>query len=395
MTLADVMTPPVDDADPRELMRDPYPAYERWRSLGPVVHVPSISRYLLTTPAAIRAAEQDADTFTARQEVSTMVRALGGRPMLRKDDPEHAVEREAINPALRPRRIGEDWQPRFERIVDERLDRLADVPAGAVDLNRDFAAPVASRCLIEMLGFTDVADDEMARWSTSLIAGIGNILDDDDIWRRAERTVAEVQGRLDELLPRLRKAPDSSITSHLLHAGLPEESVRTNVMLTISGGMNEPQHMITAMVWALDRHPDQRDRLNGSQTGWAEAFEETVRWVSPIGMLPREATIDTQVEGFGIPAGANVGLLLACANRHVDSIDRPDAYDTARGTRGHLGFGSGSHLCAGRWAAKSIVGDVALPRLYRRFPSLEVDSTRPTIWAGWVFRGITQLPVNR
>jgi cytochrome P450 len=395
MSIADVRTAPVDDADPRELMRDPYPVYARWRALGPVVHVPSISRYLLTSPSAIRTAEQDAATFTARQEVSTMVRALGGRPMLRKDDPEHAAEREAINPALRPRRIGEDWQPRFERIVEERLDRLAAVPADEVDLNRDFAAPVASRSLIEMLGFTDVTDEEMARWSTSLIAGIGNILDDHEIWRRAERTVAEVQERLDELLPRLRSAPDSSIASHLLHAGLPEDVVRTNVMLTISGGMNEPQHMITNMVWALDRHPEQRDRLTSTGAGWAEAFEETVRWVSPIGMLPREATVDTQVEGFRIPAGANVGLLLACANRHTDLIERPDEYDTARGTRGHLGFGSGSHLCAGRWAAKSIVGDVAVPRLYQRFPELRVDDARPTVWDGWVFRGITNLPVVR
>lgn len=394
MTIADVQAPPVDDVDPRELMDDPYPTYARWRALGPVVHVPRISRYLLTSPSAIRTAEHDASTFTARQEVSTMVRALGGRPMLRKDDPEHATEREAINPALRPRRIGEDWQPRFEAIVEERLERLAAAPAGGADLNRDFAAPVASRCLIEMLGLTGVEDEEMARWSTSLIAGIGNILDDDDIWRRAERTVSEVQERLDELLPRLRREPDSSITSHLLHAGLPEETVRTNVMLTISGGMNEPQHMITSMAWALDAHPAQRDRLVESGSGWAEAFEETVRWLSPIGMLPREATVDTQVEGFAIPAGANVGLLLACANRHSDAIDRPDDFDTSRGSRGHLGFGSGSHLCAGRWAAKSIVGDVALPRLYERFPELVVDRSRPTTWDGWVFRGITSLPVT-
>lgn len=395
MMIANATDAPIDDADPRELSRDPYPTYERWRTLGPVVFVPRISRYLLTSPSAIRAAEHDAATFTARQEVSTMVRALGGRPMLRKDDPEHAVEREAINPALRPRRIGEDWQPRFERIVDERLDRIEGLPSDQIDLNRDFAAPVASRCLIEMLGFVDVTDEQMARWSTSLIAGIGNILDDDDIWRRAEQTVTEVQEHLDELLPRLRSTPDASIASHLVHAGLPEDAVRTNIMLTISGGMNEPQHMITAMAWALDRHPEQRDRLTSTGAGWAEAFEETVRWVSPIGMLPRESTVDAEVEGIRIPAGANVGLLLACANRHEDAIDRPDEYDTARGSRGHLGFGSGSHLCAGRWAAKSIVGDVALPRLYERFPDLTVDAARPTEWDGWVFRGITRLPVVR
>ena len=32
--------------------------------------------------------------------------------------------------------------------------------------------------------------------------------------------------------------------------------------------------------------------------------------------------------------------------------------------------------------------------LYERFPTLRIDTRRPTEWYGWVFRGITSLPVT-
>lgn len=388
--------PVADWLDPLEMMRNPYPTYARLRDAGPVVFVPRIGRYLLTTHAAVTGAEQTPETFSSYSETNlTMMRALGDRPMLRKDDPEHAAERAAVNPALRPRHVAQAWSPRFAQNVETWLDHLIAVGPEKADLNRDFAAPVASQNLIDLLGFPDAVDVEsMRRWSTDYIAGIGNILDDPDIWARCERSQQEVNAVLDELLPRLRIEPDGSITSHLLEVGLPETIVRANVHLTISGGMNEPQHVISNMVWALSEHPDQRDAVLSGEVEWGAAFEETVRWVSPIGMLPRETTQQTTWLGTVIPERANVGLLLASANRDAAVFEDPDRFDVHRNARGHLGFGAGTHMCAGRWAAKGAVGETALPALYEKLPALRIDTTRTVEWEGWVFRGITHLPVT-
>lgn len=391
-----VDAPVADWLDPRVMSADPYPTYERLREMGPVVLAPAIGRYLITTHEAVREAEQHSEIFSSYSETNlTMVRALGARPMLRKDDPDHAVERGAVNPTLRPRHVTDVWSPHFRKNVDHWIDRLLEIGPGTADLNRDFAAPVASQNLIDLLGFPEDVDvEQMRRWSTDFIAGIGNILDDPDIWRRCEQSAAEVSAVLDELLPRLRKTPDSSITSHLLQVGLPEEIVRANVHLTISGGMNEPQHMITNIVWALSSHPDQRALALAGEAEWGAVFEEVVRWVSPIGMVPRETTVATDWFGARIPERANVGLLLASANRDADVFPEADALDVTRNARGHLGFGGGVHLCAGKWAAKAAVGETAVPRLYERIPTLTVDDTRAVAWDGWVFRGITSLPVT-
>lgn len=388
--------PVADWLDPRAMRDDPYPTYERLRALGPVVYASAIGRYLITRFEAVRQAEQHPEIFSSYSETNlTMVRALGGRPMLRKDDPEHAAERGAINPTLRPRHIADVWSPRFEKNVDTAIDKLLEAGPEHADLNRDFASTVASQNLIDLLGFpAEVSVDRMHRWSTDFIAGIGNLLDDPDIWRRCEQSASEVSAVLDDLLPRLRRAPDASITSHLLEVGLPEDVVRANVHLTISGGMNEPQHTATNIVWALSGHPDQRAAVLRGEVEWGDVFEEVVRWMSPIGMLPRETAVATTWYGVDIPAQANVGLLLASANRDADAFGDPDVLDVTRNARGHLGFGGGVHLCAGKWAAKASIGETAIPRLYERIPDLTVDESRSTTWDGWVFRGITALPVT-
>ncbi|TFD60145.1 cytochrome P450 [Cryobacterium sp. Hh38] len=392
-----ISTPPVADwIDPGQLLADPYSSYERLRELGPVVYVPQFGRYLLTTHPAVVAAEQQSETFSSFSNTNlTMMRALGGRPMLRKDDPEHADERSAINPTLRPRQVTNVWSPHFAENVEKWIDHLLEVGPADADLNLDFAAPVASQNLIDILGFpASVNVEDMRRWSTNYIAGIGNILDEPEIWRRCEESQAEVNAVLDELLPRMTKAPDASVTSHLLQVGLPDDVVRANVHLTISGGMNEPQHMITSMVWALSNHPDQLTALRTGDAEWAAAFEETVRWLSPIGMVPRETTSDVDWFGYTIPAGANVGLLLGSANRDADVFANANEFDITRNARGHLGFGSGVHMCAGRWATKAAVGEIAVPRLFERIPNIRIDESRPLHWEGWVFRGITTLPVT-
>jgi cytochrome P450 len=388
--------PTADWLNPGDMMSDPYPSYARLRELGPVVYVPAVERFLVTTYDAVREAEQHPEVFSSYSETNlTMVRSLGGRPMLRKDDPDHAAERGAINPTLRPRQVAETWSPRFRENVDHWIDRLIDVGPAAADLNRDFAAPVASQNLIDLLGFpadTDVQD--MHRWSTDFIAGIGNLHDDPEIWRRCERSAAEVSLVLDELLPHLRRRADSSVTSHLLQVGLAEDVVRANVHLAIAGGMNEPQHMITNTVWALSEHPAQRKLALEGEVSWGDVFDEVVRWVSPIGLVPRETTEDTEWFGVPIPKHANVGLLLASANRDSAVFAEAEKLDITRVAKGHLGFGGGVHLCAGKWAAKAAIGETAIPRLYERLPALAVDGTRPPTWDGWVFRGMTSLPVT-
>lgn len=389
--------PTIDWVDPIELSADPYPTYVRLLEEAPVAWVPSVRRYLVTGYAECHVIESDQDTYTADVGGSgaTMKRALGARPMLRKDDPDHAAERATINPTLRPKMMKSHWAAVFACNAGQYLDVLAEQGPKSAELNRDYASPVASQNLIDLLGLPGVSVDVMRRWSHAFIAGVGNVLDDPDIWGRAEQARAEVDDLLAELIPFYRQHPNESMTSALVSSGANDEVVAANVKLTITGGMNEPQHMITNMVWALSAHPDQRRQVLSDPSLWSAAFDETVRWQSPIGMYPREATRRTILGGVELPAGAPIGVVVGAANRDRRHFDGdPSVFDIHRRRQPHLAFGSGVHLCAGHWAARCGVGELAAPMLFDRFPGLRVDPDRETRWDGWVFRGLTTLPVT-
>ena len=84
-----------------DLYRDPFPIYERLRAEGGVHWVPSVNRYLVTSYAAVHETELDQGVFSANEQGSLQIRAMG-HSMLRRDDPEHYSERKAWQPALRP-----------------------------------------------------------------------------------------------------------------------------------------------------------------------------------------------------------------------------------------------------------------------------------------------------
>lgn len=387
--------PVVDWLQPAHLLADPYESYARLRTEAPVAWVPILNKFLVTSYAGCHEIEQDQSIFSANVSGSTMNRAIGAHPMLRKDDPEHATDRLAVNPVLRPKNIKEAWAEVFARNADIYLDELEDVGPDNADLNRDYAAPLAAKNLGDLVGLKDVDVQTVRTWSHDFIAGIGNVLDDPEIWRRCESSTEQADALINELIPHYQLHPNASMLSAWANSGLPDANIAANVKLSISGGMNEPQHMVTNIVWALSNHPDQREQVLADPTRWAAVFDEAVRWLSPIGMYPRETTMDTVLEGVRIPAGSGIAVVVAAANHDPAQFGENAAdFDINRPKKSHLAFGAGVHLCAGHWAAKSAIGQIAVPKAYERFPGLRIEESRPGQWAGWVFRGLTSLPVT-
>ena len=386
--------PVVDWLDPAELARDPYPSYQRLRAEAPVAWSPAVRKVLISSFEGCSFGERHPEIFSSSVSGGTMVRALGGRPLIRKDDPDHAAERAPMNRTLRPKQIMDIWAEKFEANARGYLDRMIASGNGAADLNTAYAAPVAAKNLCDMLGMSTVDPMDLARWSIDFIAGTGNVLDRQDIWDRCDRSRAECDAALDETIARLRRRPDASITSMLLEGGMDEDKVRNNVKLTISGGMNEPQHMVTSMVWLLERSPAQKAEVLAEAGLWKQAFGEAVRCFSPIGMITRQTAAAVELHGAAIPEGAQVGMLLASANRDAAQFPDPDVFDIHRPAGTNLAFGSGVHQCAGKWAAQKAIGEIAVPLLYRELPGLRLDPSRAETWEGWVFRGLTILPVT-
>jgi cytochrome P450 len=102
------------------------------------------------------------------------------------------------------------------------------------------------------------------------------------------------------------------------------------------------------------------------------------------------------IGGVTIPAGAQVIICLAGANRDRGHYVDPDALDIGRAESRHLAFGHGIHFCLGAPLAR-MEGQLALGSLLRRFPQLRLAvPTHELHWGhgdGLVLRGLSELPV--
>lgn len=385
-----------DWVDPTELYRDPYPIYERLRAESPVAWVPSLNRYLVTTFDECFHIELDQELFSAfePEETSTMVRSMG-RSMLRKDDPEHKRDRDASARPLRPVTIKKIWLEQFEQTADRHIARLKELGTSA-DLATDFAVPFAADNLALVMGLHGVAHTDLGRWSHALIAGTGNVLDDPVLWENTRKACAEIDTAIDENIIRVTHEPDASMLSAMINAEdpIPDEAIRANIRLTISGGMNEPSHVISSAVWALLSNPEQLEDVKSGKWNWLDVFEETTRWQSPVGMYPRYVTRDTEIAGVPVPAGATLGIVVASANRDTRRFQSADSFDLSRDRVTNLAFGNGVHICAGNWVARAQIASVALPKLFAELPNLRLSDPEKVNYQGWVFRGATSVPIE-
>ncbi|MCY4151821.1 MAG: cytochrome P450 [Aestuariivita sp.] len=375
-----------------ELNANPYPTFERIRELGSAVWVSSTRLHLVTGFEDIVCAERNHEVFASTNPNSLLNKVMG-HSLLRKDGEEHKFERASIEPAFRASVVSKYWVPRFQEISASLLDALES--ENETDLFQSYAAPMASLCLIELLGFKGVAWQDIAWWSQALMDGAGNYQGDEAIACRATAASEAIDMAIDAVIEMHRKDENPSILSSMTHAKQTQslEQIRANIKVIIGGGLNEPRDSILTTVLGLLTNPHQLDAVLADQELYANAFEEAIRWVSPIGMYVRRVAEDTVLGDTILNAEDQVGLCIGAANRDPARFENPHAFDIHRPRMRHLGFGAGPHFCAGTLTSRKMVGEVVLPMIFDRLPKLRLHPDHPPIERGWVFRGPTTLPV--
>lgn len=385
--------PVISDVTYQGLLDDPYPIFKRVRDTASAVFVAAANLTLVTRFDDIVKIERDPATYSSDNPAS-LVNKVMGPTFMRKDGAEHAVGRKAIEPSFRSGTIKEHWAPRFAEICDRLIGSLGG--AGEADLFPALAAPMASLSLMEMIGFKEMPWETLALWSQSLIDGAGNYARDAEIERKAMEAGAGIDAAIEAVLDHHRAHPNPSILSSMVNADppMPIEEIRANIKVIIGGGLNEPRDAILTLTLGLLANPAQKDGVIAKPELWPNAFEEAVRWISPIGMYPRRVTRETDLSGVTLPEGVQIGLCVGAANRDDRRFAEPDAFDVFRPRQSHLAFGAGAHFCAGTWVSRQTVGKIVVPMLLERFRNLRLREDAPPLIRGWVFRGPVSLPVR-
>ena len=250
-----------------ELTRDPYPIYRRLRREAPVLRVKSVGRTFLTKAADTKYVKDNAALFSSDDPNTPMKRAFLAHTLMRKDHDEHRTERMAMMPALMPKTIESVWAPLYAKLAATYLDRL---PRGeVVDLFPALAGPLAARILAHAMGVPDASDEDMQRWSQTLIDGAGNFGWTPGPFDATDIANAEMDKCIRANAERVRAEPDSSALSFMVNAKnpIPESQMIANVKIAIGGGINEPRDALLTILYGLLTNPDQLDAVRAAANG--------------------------------------------------------------------------------------------------------------------------------
>lgn len=145
------------------------------------------------------------------------------------------------------------------------------------------------------------------------------------------------------------------------------------------------------LILLFGQHPDQWDLVRQDPALIPNAINEALRLESPLRGFTRHLTADATIGDAVIPAGSRVLLLYASANRDERKWQDPERFDVRRRASDHLGFGNGTHMCAGLHLARLEMTALleALVEKVARF-----DIGEPVRALNNVLRGLASLPVR-
>jgi cytochrome P450 len=219
-------------------------------------------------------------------------------------------------------------------------------------------------------------------------------------WARRRRKVEFFEGvdyfsRLWE--ERAKAPPRNDLISMLAHGESTKDMDRMeylgNLLLLIVGGNDTTRNTLSGSILALNRNPDQYEKLRENPDLIPSMVSETIRWQTPLAYMRRTATRDFQLRDKVIRCGDKVLMWYVSGNRDEEEIAEPNRFNIQREQpRRHTSFGFGIHRCLGNRLAElqlRIIWEETL----KRFPIVEVTAEPKRVFSSFV-RGYDQMPVR-
>jgi cytochrome P450 len=335
-----------------ENLADPYPYYARLRALGPATYLPDRNAWFVSTYSSVSQVLRNYREFVSGLGSSYhRVAESGFRfPFIDNDPPEHTRIRRSVQGHFGKRPI-EDLRP----VVRADIERIC-APAfaeGTVDVVEAFAKTIPDRTIQHVTGIPSPGAQTMAAWADSAFHVVGPEPDPAYV-----QLIMESLGWLEEkglagmpahCLGRLMMEHGGD--DGLLAADGPE---RLFALASIwVAGVDTTNSLISNMIHAFTRFPQQWDILRADRALIPAAVEEALRWDSPVRVFVRRTVADVELQGVTIPADADVCALFPAANRDPEAFERADDFDiTLRRPKPHVAFGASIHLCLGAPVAR-------------------------------------------
>jgi cytochrome P450 len=367
---------PVCDTDPFDLgvLENPLPFQETLREAGPIVRLDALNVFAMGRYADVHAALTDWQTFQSAAGVglSNFRYEKPWRPpslLLEADPPHHDAPRTVLTRILGPRALRtlrDRWMADATDLVDQVLAR-----GDEFDAVTDLAAAFPLRVFPDAVGISDTGRENLLPYGDHTFNAFGP---PNSLVERGAHRIGDLSAWINTQCTREALSDDgfgAQIWAAADRGDITPAQAPLIVRSLLTAGVDTTVNGLAAVLYAFATHPDQWQAVRRNRSLARTAFDEAVRWESPVQTFFRTATRDIEIGGVTIPDGHKILMFLGAANRDPRRWDRPDAFDLERDPSGHVGFGMGIHQCVGQHVAR-LESEALLTALAARVETIDL-----------------------
>lgn len=377
-----------------------WPYFERLRKESPI-HYHADSRYgpfwSVTRFNDIKYIDQNHKLFSSAGSIGIEDQPVDFEtPMfIAMDQPVHDAQRKTVTPVVAPRNLAE-----LEPLIRSRVETILDsLPIGETFNWVDrVSIELTTQMLATLFNFPFEDRHLLTRWSDVATSGKhSGYVNSREEWQqelmnclsyftRLWHERADTEGGFD-LISMMAHGED---TKDIINR--PQEYLG-NLILLIVGGNDTTRNSISGGVLALNKFPDEYQKLRDDMSLIPNMVAEIIRWQTPLSYMRRTALEDVSIGGKVIKKGDKVVMWYASGNRDEEVFENADRLIIDRpNARQHVAFGFGIHRCMGNRLAEMQLR-VLWEEIQKRFYKVEVVG-EPIRNRALLVRGYTHLPVQ-
>ncbi|GJL81577.1 MAG: biotin biosynthesis cytochrome P450 [marine bacterium B5-7] len=250
--------------------------------------------------------------------------------------------------------------PDIQSRATELFARAIEKPRA--DLLREFATPLATAIISDIMGIPETDREQVRIWSRSFFR-MFNLIPSIEVFRQMNADVGAFRSYMEKLLQTRRKntlAKDSSVDVisqiNCLCIENKEIDVSTAIascMFLAAAGNVNVDSAIALAIRNLLLFPEKLEALRKEPELISNAADELLRFDTPTQIINRRATTTFEFKGKEIKRDTPVLLLIGSANRDPAKYMDPDVLHFGRPQTRNLTFGTGAHSCLGASLVKS------------------------------------------
>jgi len=394
VTPADGM--PVLDVDPYDpaILEAPHDYYDKLREAGEVVFIPRYSVLAVGRYATTHKVFSDHENFVSSRGVGLNDFALEPpwRPpsiILETDPPEHTRARRVMARAMSPK-SARDLAGMFRDVAERIVDRV--IGGGVIDGVADLAEPYPTQVFPEAVGMKDTNARHLVDYGAMVFNAVGP---DNDLRRAAMARAGEIVPWITGACTRERLTDDglgAMIYADADRGEITPDEAGMLVRSFLSAGVDTTVTGVGNALWCLSQNPGEWEKLKADPSLARPAFEEVLRFTSPVHTFGRTAGRETEIAGFPVAEGTKVLCVLGAANMDPDKWGDPQVFRIDRRPSGHIAFGAGIHGCVGQNLARAEL-EALLRAMVERID--RIDPAGQAIWRpNNAIRALDHLPLR-